>query len=286
MIRGALILLVLAAAGGGLYYGISTGVTRYLGGGDPPASAVSEESKEFEEAFLAPPMPPESEAAPVQAEKPAAAPASAPVAPSAPDAKSDVRRALPQEITVSRSGTKIDSPLGEYTVEPLAGKTPVRLRGKVKTLRINGLDGDAVLEAEALEAQEIIFAGPVGGRARARVSVPGGSVEFRGPISGQARVTVDAAGGKVTFAKPAGGQGGGEVVGQAHVAIKAKEVDCQCPLDGSAQIYVMISSGGKLRFTELNGRSLLLYRKAAAKDPNPVIGWGIVRDEARCRENK
>ena len=287
MIRGALILLALAAAGGGLYYAISAGVTRYLGGADAPAAAASEESKEFDEAFLAPETPPESEAAPAQPEKPPAAPASPPpAAPPAPDAKSAVRPVLSQEITVSRSGTKIDSPLGEYTVEPLVGKTLERLRGKVKTLRINGLDADAVLEAEALEAREIIFAGPVGGRAKARVRAPGGTVEFRGPISGEARVTVDAAGGKVAFVKPAGGQGGAEVAGQVRVVIKAKEVDCQCPLNGAAQIYVMFSAGAKLRFTEMGGASRIAYRKAKAKDPDLDIAWGIVRDEARCRENK
>lgn len=275
IIRGALVLLVLAAGGGGLYYAVSAGVARYLGGADAPASAASEESKEFEEAFLALQTPPESEAAQVQPEKPPA-----------PDAKSDVRPVLPQEITVAHNVTKIDSPEGEYTVEPLDGEALLRLRGKVKTLRIKGLNGDAFLEAEALEAQEIIFAGPVGGRAKARVRAPGGSVEFRMPINGQARVTVDATGGKVTFFKPSGGQGGCDIAGQAHVVIRAKEVDCQCPLDDAAQIYVMFSVGGKLRFTEMSGTSRLVYRKAEASGPDLVIDWGIVRDEARCRENK
>ena len=288
MIRGVLILLMLAAAGGGLYYGISTGVTRYLGGADPPAGAASEESKEFEEAFLAPPAPPESEAAPVQAQKPAAAaPASVPPAsPPAPGAKSDVRRVLPQEITVAHNVTKIDSPQGEYTVEPLAGEALLRLRGKVKTLRIKGLNGDAFLEAEALEAQEIIFAGPVGGRAKARVRAPGGSVEFRMPINGQARVTVDATGGKVTFLKPEGGHAGAEIGGQTHLAIRAKEVDFQCPTHGDASVLALLTSGGRLRFTLMDGKSHIYYRKAEAGDPDPVITWGIVRDDSRCRENK
>jgi hypothetical protein len=29
-----------------------------------------------------------------------------------------------------------------------------------------------------------------------------------------------------------------------------------------------------------------VYRKAEASGPDLVIDWGIVRDEARCRENK
>lgn len=283
LVRGALILLVLAAGGGGLYYGISTGVTRYLGGADRPTDTESAERKEFDEALLAAEMPPENEAAPVQPEKPAAA---SPAAPPAAEAKSDVRPVLPQEITIARNVTKIESPQGEYTVEPLDGKALVRLSGNVKRLRIRGLAGDAALEAEALEAREIIFAGPVGGRAKARVHAPNGSVTFCGPVSGRPRVTVDAPNGKVTFAKPAAGQGGAEIAGQAHIVIKAKEVDCQRPLNDAAQIYVMFSSAGTLRFTEMSGSSRLFYRRAEAHDPDPVIGRGIVRDEARCRENK
>ena len=99
--------------------------------------------------------------------------------------------------------------------------------------------------------------------------------------------SVVAPNGKVTFAKSAGGKAGADIDGEAKIAIRAKEVDFQCPINGGkTSVIVVLSSGGKMRFTEMGGRSQLLYRRADAGDPDPVIGLGIVRDNARCRENK
>jgi hypothetical protein len=264
-LRGVVILFVLAVVGGGLYYLVSTGVTRLLGGADATTETASEE----------PGKPP--------ADEPAAQPGKLPAA----AAKGEARPVLPQEIVVVGSTRKIESPDGEYTIGPLSGDAQVRLRGKVKTLRIGSLDGDAALEAEALEAREIIFTGPVNGRARAKVHAPNGFVEFRGPINGQPKLGVIAPNGKVIFAKSAGGKAGAEIDGEAKITIRAKEVDFQCPINGGeTSVSVVLSAGGKMRFTEMGGRSLLLYRKADARDPDPVIGWGIVRDDARCKESK
>ncbi|MCX5685630.1 MAG: hypothetical protein NT049_18385 [Planctomycetota bacterium] len=264
-LRGAIILIVVASVGGGLYYAVSAGVTRLLGGPVAPAQVASEDSAK-----------PPTNVPPVQLVMSPAA-----------EAKNEVRPVLPKEIILVGNAKRIESPEGEYTVEPLSGDTVVQLRGKVKRLRIGSLDGDSTLEAEALEAQEIVFAGPVSGRAKARVNSPNGSVEFRGPISGQPRLGVSAPNGKVTFAKSAGGKAGADIDGEAKITIRAKEVDFQCPINGGeTTVSVVFTSGGKMRFTEMGGRSLLLYRKADAKDPDPVIGWGIVRDDARCKETK
>jgi len=283
IIRGALILLALAAAGGGLYYGISAGVTRYLGGGDPPPAEAAQEPEAWPADL--PAATPSDNAAPPAA--PAAGqPAKPPAAPAPAEEKVGGRPVLPQEIVISHGVMRIDSPEGEYFVEPISGAVQVILRGKVKTLRIGSLGGEAFLDAGGLEAQKIVFAGAIGGQAKARVSAANGFVEFRGPVSGEPRVYVDAAGGKVTFVKPEAGRPGAEVNARLHSVIKAKEVDIQVPISGASALYVTLSAGGKLQFTELNGRSLLLYRKAAAGDPSPVIGWGIVRDDSRCKENK
>jgi hypothetical protein len=275
-VRGAFILFVLAAGGGGIYYLVSNGVTRFLGGTDAPAQAAFEK-----------PAPPGE--APVVAQRPSkgAPPSAQPAPPPAAEAKGDVPPVLPREIVVTGTVRKIDGPQGEYSLEPLNGGTQVRLRGKVKRLRIGSLNGDAVLEAETLEAQEVIFTGAINGNARARVNAPNGSVEFRAPVAGQPKVYVDAPNGKVTFAKPAGGKAGADIDGEAKITIKAKEVDFQCPINGAGTyVQVVFSAGGKMRFTEMGGRSQLLYRRADARDPDPVIGWGIVRDNARCKENK
>jgi hypothetical protein len=283
LLRGASILLALAMGGGGLYYAVSAGVTRYLGGpesrpdaalqepetwpGDPPDATAPD--------TVAPPAAP----AAGQSEKPPAAPAPA-------QEKPGGRPVLPREVVLARGVLKIDSPEGEYFVEPIDGAVHVLLRGKVKTLRIGSLGGDALLDSSALKAEAIIFAGAISGRAKAQVYTAGGSVEFRGPVSGRANLTVNAPNGKVTFAGPAAGRPGAGVGGESNATIKARELDVQCPIGGDAQMYVVLSGGGKLRFTEMGGRSSLLFRKANARDPDPVIGRGIMRDESRCRETK
>jgi hypothetical protein len=181
---------------------------------------------------------------------------------------------------------KIDSPQGEYVVEPLDGAAQVYLRGRVKTLRIGSVGGDVLLDATGLEAQEVFFTGAVSGRARAKVHAPNGSVEFRASISGRASLVLDATGGRVTFPKPAAGRAGAEISGDPRMTIRAREVDFQVSINGDAQVTAVLSAGGKIRFTEMNGHSRLTYRRDAPRDPDPVIGWGIVRDDARFRETK
>jgi hypothetical protein len=295
LLRGAIILLALGVGGGGLYYAVSAGVTRYLGGpepwpdaalqepetppGDPPDATAPDEVAP-PAASLAARAPSEEEPSRLpQSEKPAAAPPAA-------EAKSGARPVLPQEVVLARGVLKIDSPEGEYFVEPIDGAVHVLLRGRVKTLRIGSLGGDALLDASALKAEAIVFAGAVSGRARAQVYTAGGSVEFRGPVNGRANLIVNAPNGKVTFAGPAGGRPGAGFGGESNATIKARELDVQCPISGDAQMYVVLSGGGKLRFTEMEGRSLLFFHKANARDPDSVIERGITRDDSRCRETR
>jgi hypothetical protein len=303
-LRGALILLVLAVGGGGLYYGVSTGVTRFLGGTDarPPAASPGPDKRPADASVAeapgkaAPPAAPApSQAAPPAAPAIAASAASGaanggtpPAAPESPpaEARSEPLPAASHEIVGGGKVRRIDKPDGEYVVEPLDGAANVFLRGKVKTLRIGSLDGDAVLDASGLEAQEVCFTGPVGGNARARVCAPNGAVEVRAPVGGRANLTIDAAGGRVTFPRAEAGGAGAEIGGDPRMKIKAREVDFEVPINGGAQVHVVLSAGAKIRFTELSGSTRLTWQKAGAGDPDPEIGWGIMRDGARFREAK
>jgi len=284
-VRGALILLMLAVGGGGLYYAVSTAVTRYLGGTDAQPQAASPEADKRHGA------PPAAEAPGGAA--PAAVPASpeakgeSPPAPPAPhEATSEPLPAASQEIVVVGKVRKIDNPEGEYVVEPLDGAAQVVLRGEVKTLRIGRLDGNAILEALNLQAREVIFTGAVDGNARARVHAPNGSVEVRASVGGRANLTIDATGGRVTFPVPAAGGARARIDGDSRMVIKAREIDFQVPINGGAQVSAVLSAGAKIRFTELKSSSRLTWRKADARDPDPVIGRGVVSDDARFRENK
>lgn len=282
LLRGAAILLALAVGGGGLYYAVSAGVTRYLGGADTPADAAPHEAETW-------PGDPPVATVPDKVAPPAAPAAghseNPPAAPVPDEAKEDALLAAAQEFSGGRV-RKIDSPQGEYVVEPLDGAAQVYLRGRVKTLRIGSVGGDVLLDATGLEAQEVFFTGAVSGRARAKVHAPNGSVEFRAPISGRASLVLDATGGRVTFPKAASGRAGAEISGDPRMTIRAREVDFQVPINDDAQVTAVLSAGGKIRFTEMNGHSRLTYRRDDAGDPDPVIGWGIVRDEARFRETK
>jgi hypothetical protein len=306
-LRGAFILLVLAVGGGGLYYAVSTGVTRFLGGTDarPPAASPGPDKRPADTSAAeapgkaapaaapapgkaAPPAAPDKAAS---AEPPASGAANSGTPPAAPEsppaeARSEPVPAASHEIVGGGKVRKIDKPEGEYVVEPLGSGAKVYLSGRVRTLRIGSLDGDAILDASGLEAQEVCFTGPVGGNTRAKVCAPNGAVEVRAPVGGRANLTIDAAGGRVTFPRAEAGGAGAEIGGDLRMQIKAREVDFQVPFNGAAQVHVVLSAGAKIRFTELSGSSRLTWHKAGAGDPDPEIGWGIVRDGARFREAK
>ena len=172
---------------------------------------------------------------------------------------------------------RLDSPRGVHTVEAVNSGDRFLVSGKIKKLRIAGINGQGAVATEKLAAEEVVITGGINGEGDLRLNVPGGSVTFLDSLNGASRVTVNAPGGKVTFGSAdKSDRGGGNIVGSAHVTIIARDVDFRGVVDGGARVTVTLTEGGSLRFTMIAGGAHVHYRKAKPGDPDPKIEPGQV----------
>ena len=104
-------------------------------------------------------------------------------------------QADPAKSIVLGNITKLSDPAGECTVKNLRNEDEVVLLGKIKSLKIAGAQGKAVLDASELEAQEILFAGDILGDSQVKLYAPRGSVVIQGVVQGSSRLEVIAPGG-------------------------------------------------------------------------------------------
>jgi outer membrane biosynthesis protein TonB len=181
---------------------------------------------------------------------------------------------------------QINNPDGEHTVQTLNDGTKLKLKGKVGTLKINGLNGGSVLDALHLEAKEIIITGGVNGESLLRLNAPQGKVIFRADINGSSLVQVFAPDGVVIFGNPDKQPGqGSQINGESQLDIVAREVDLRGPVNGThTEIDVVLSKGGKLSFHELHGASRLLYSNLDPADPTPTIQAGKIMGAAQFKK--
>jgi len=241
-------------------------------GGSRPPLARSDES-------IPPPREPVARSAP-PAELPAPAPAPAanppkeqpialgPPAKPEPDPANPFRPAAPPAL-------KIDNPAGVSSPVVRPGGNLV-LRGKVKILRVAGLESGATLDASDLEAEEVVVVGKIDGGSKLWVKAPNGRVTFRARIDGRSRVGIEAPGGSVAFV-PEGASDGAKIDGGAQVEITAKSVRLDGTIGGAGtKVGVSITAGGSLAFRELVGPSRLEYGTADPDDPEPSVTLGKV----------
>lgn len=165
---------------------------------------------------------------------------------------------------------------GGYRLTALDGRTHVKLTGSVKNLRLDGINGQAELDASELAAEHIDFRGQVNGTSTVKLNAPGGVVEFHEAVGGATMVEVAAPGGTVTFR-----QGDARVSGGTQMNITAKSVDFAAGMDGGSKADVILTNKGSLRYASLGGGSRLHYRKASPDDAVPQVVEGEVREGGR-----
>ena len=154
----------------------------------------------------------------------------------------------------------------------------VTVRGWVKTLIVKDLEGGAVLDCSALEAEQVIVIGKIEGGSRLAVRAPGGTVAFRSKIDGRSQVIVRAPGGTVTFETPTGmGRDGSRIDGGSEVDIQAKAVGFRGLIAGAkTKVNVTLSAGGTLAFAEIDGTARLEYSKLDPDDAKPQVVKGRI----------
>jgi len=182
------------------------------------------------------------------------------------DARRDLGRV--RIIEAGDHRVNVNDPLGEYEMQDLNGQDRVTITGRIGTLRITGLNGHARLDASALTADRIVFAGPINGLVNVKVHAPGGEVTVSGTINGAPQIQVHAPGGVVTFAAQ---ETAPAIQGDARVRVTARSVHLPGVIDGSARLIATLTTGGSLLVDELRGGSRCQWTKADADDPNPHV---------------
>jgi hypothetical protein len=207
----------------------------------------------------APPSPPEREVAP------------------APRAAAETP--LPSRVII-----ELNDPDLSYALPSTLRKAPwVVLRGKVKSLKVNGLNSGQVLDASGLEAASVTVSGRIDHRATLKVNAPGGTVSVTAAVSGRSTVAITAPGGTVQFpSKP--NRAGSQIDGGSTVAITARRVDLRGDVDGAGtRVTVTLTGDGWLWAAAVRGAAAVEYRTANGQG-KPGASAGTVAPTATFRQ--
>jgi hypothetical protein len=171
----------------------------------------------------------------------------------------------------------LDDPAATHTVPVLRKGERIVLRGRVKTLRVNGLDAGAILDASALRADNVHVGGKIDGRSTLRVNAPDGVVRVLAPVGGKSEVRIDAPGGEVKFTR-----GGDAIEGGSTVTITGRNVELRGDVNGiETKVAVNIPGTGSLKVADVRGIATVEYRVAG--DGTPEVTAGAVSPTAHFR---
>lgn len=175
----------------------------------------------------------------------------------------------PREAPGRMLDRRLDYPQGTAAVPDLNGNDVVKIAGRARLVKIGSVAGDAVLDASGLAADEIVVSGDISGRAVVKLNAPNGKVIFGGHATGQSRITVNARGGELILLSRSGRLGG-----NTDLEISSGRVVLDGPAGENARISITFTAGGFLRTRRLEGNARIVYRKAAASDPEPTLETG------------
>ena len=157
------------------------------------------------------------------------------------------------------------------SIDALNGIAKVKLSGKLKTVNIASLDGEAVLDASDLQVQDINI-GSVQGSAKLVVSATS-QIRFTGTIGGGTKLEIYAPQGTVIIGNPESIA----VDGGTQLNIHARNLFIRGTAAGGARINLTVTKGGKIHFDLLDGGAHLKYHKANPTDPDPTLEPGDIR---------
>jgi hypothetical protein len=162
----------------------------------------------------------------------------------------------------------LDDPAAVHTVPSLKKGERLVLRGKVKTLRIEGLDAGAILDASALQVQNVFVSGKIDSRSTLKVNAPDGVVLVAGAINGQSAVEIHAPGGEVKFSRS-----GNAIDGGSTVTVAGRNVELRGDVNGiETKVTVNIPGTGSLKVAAVRGIARVEYRVAGEGTPEVVAG--------------
>lgn len=172
-----------------------------------------------------------------------------------------------------------DSPDDTATLPDLNRGDRVTLTGRLRVLRVGSVNGNSVLDASGLTAEEIEIAGDLNGDALVTLNAPGGRVTIRGYVVGSTKLTILAPAGEVVVVANSG-----LFAGNSTTRLTAKRLEVAGKFGGNAKVFATLTVGGSLKLTTAEEGAQLTYKKAAASDPPLTVDKGIVRGGAKVLE--
>jgi len=177
---------------------------------------------------------------------------------------------------------KLDNPNGSAEVLDINGTDRLMLTGKIKSLKIGSVNGEAVIDATRLEAEEIILAGSLNGSTSIKLNTSGGKVRIVRQVGGAVRLSIHAPGGEVLFA----GEEDAGLTGGSMIDVTAKRLDIQCLMNGGTKLDATLATGGSLRTGLMDGGAAVRYKPASGNDSDLQIETGELRGGASVKAAK
>ncbi len=165
----------------------------------------------------------------------------------------------------------INMPADVYSVPVMKKGEHVVLKGKVKSLRVHGLDAGAMLDASDLEAATIIVTGKIDGRSTLKLKAPNGAVNLSAKVDGRSDVTINAPGGDVVFTgQTTPTRDGSKIDNGSTVTITARTVVFKGDIAGTdTRVSVTLTRNALLRVGAVTGKAVVEYKSL-------VAGWAVV----------
>jgi hypothetical protein len=162
----------------------------------------------------------------------------------------------------------------------------VVLRGRVKTLRLRGLDAGATLDASKLDAAVIIVSGKIDGRSTLKLNAPGGVVQISAKVDGRSTVEITAPGGEVKFmlaTTPT--REGSKIDNGSTVSVTARIVEFKGDITGiDTKVNIILSRSAVLKIASLSGKATVEYKSQAAGWSPPEVTVGFLSPTATFRK--
>lgn len=181
----------------------------------------------------------------------------------------------------------LNQPEATYTVPfPMKKGEHVVVRGKVKALRLNGLDAGAILDASDLDVASVFVSGKVDGRSNLKLNAPNGAVTIAAYVTGNSRIEVNAAGGHVRFAPPTtSGLSSSQIDGGASVTLTASTVDLRGDVDGTqTRVVATVAPGGFFKTGAVRGTATVEYAFGPGTGNAPEVSFGTIAPTATVKK--
>jgi hypothetical protein len=148
------------------------------------------------------------------------------------------------------------------------------LKGKVKTLRVHGLDAGSVLDASGLEAAVVTVTGKIDNGSTLKLHAPRGVVHLTAKVDNFSSLDVRAPEGEVRFMLPTTDRReGSKIDNGSKVAITARAVEFRGDIAGNnTRVAVTLTRSGFLKVASVGGKAAVEYRALPGPLPDVVVG--------------